>query len=92
VLAIVPPSRAGRQSPTPLGFRFIEIAPDPSGAWNFNFANGQQQLGNKDGSDFDGFAWAVRDGDVGPAVPVPPAVWLFGSALGLLGWLRRKKV
>ena len=23
-------------------------------------------------------------------VPVPPAVWLFGSALGALGWLRRK--
>lgn len=23
-------------------------------------------------------------------VPVPPAVWLFGSALGLLGWVRRR--
>ena len=23
-------------------------------------------------------------------VPVPPAVWLFVSALGLLGWMRRR--
>jgi hypothetical protein len=26
---------------------------------------------------------------IGTQVPVPAAVWLFGSALGLLGWLRR---
>jgi probable HAF family extracellular repeat protein len=25
------------------------------------------------------------------AVPVPAAVWLFGSALGLLGWMRRRR-
>jgi hypothetical protein len=26
----------------------------------------------------------------GGVVPVPAAVWLFGSALGLLGWIRRR--
>lgn len=24
-------------------------------------------------------------------IPIPAAIWLFGSALGLLGWIRRKK-
>jgi len=36
-------------------------------------------------------AWAVHSGNVG-AVPVPAAVWLFGSGLlGLVGMARRKK-
>ena len=37
------------------------------------------------------FAWAVHSGDVS-AVPVPGAVWLFGSGLiGLVGFARKKK-
>lgn len=31
--------------------------------------------------------WAYRD--VAP-IPIPAAAWLFGSALGLLGWMRHK--
>jgi hypothetical protein len=37
-------------------------------------------------------AWAVRSGDVPAVVPVPAAVWLFGSGLlGLIGIARRRK-
>jgi len=62
---------------------------DSSNAWGFNFGLGGQGTGGKDFSST--FAWAVRSGDVS-AVPVPAAVWLFGSGLiGLLGMARRKR-
>lgn len=65
-----------------------EFAPDPAGAWDFSFGNGNQSAGNKGGSNF---AWAVHSGNVS-AVPIPAAVWLFGSGLmGLLGFARRKR-
>jgi hypothetical protein len=56
--------------------------------WDFLFFNGLNLTRLKSGGDF---AWAVHAGDVG-AVPMPAAVWLFGSGLlGLIGIARRKK-
>ncbi|HEY9198404.1 MAG TPA: VPLPA-CTERM sorting domain-containing protein [Gammaproteobacteria bacterium] len=53
--------------------------------WGFTFGTG----GQGDLTMFsDNYAWAVHDGDIGlaiPSVPVPAAVWLFGS--GLLGFV-----
>jgi len=50
-------------------------------------SNGEQDYFDKT---FDIYAWAVRSGDVS-AVPVPAAMWLFGSGLlGLIGVARRK--
>jgi len=63
-----------------------EYAPSTSNAWFFDFQNGVQNRTNK----LNGFnAWAVHSGDFA-VIPLPPAVWLFGSALGVMGWLRRK--
>jgi hypothetical protein len=38
----------------------------------------------------DDLAFIQKKLTIGAIVPVPPAIWLFGSALGLLGWVRRK--
>jgi hypothetical protein len=58
-------------------------------AWNLNFASGRQR--NDLSKNQSLLAWAVRSGDVS-AVPVPAAVWLFGSGLlGLMGVMRRQR-
>jgi hypothetical protein len=57
---------------------------DPNFAWWFRFDNGSQGAASKNTPIG---VWAVRDGNV---VPLPAAFWLFCSALGLLGWMRRK--
>lgn len=59
----------------------------------FNFKGGFQGRGDTEASGNPDYmyAWAVRDGDVA-VVPLPAAVWLFGSGLiGLIGIARRKK-
>jgi len=65
-----------------------EYAPYTGYAWTFNMGSGEQYSYNK-GAEY--HVWAVQSGDVS-AVPVPAAVWLFGSGLiGLAGIARRKK-
>jgi Protein of unknown function (DUF1566) len=64
-------------------------APISSRAWGFYFDGGRQGEPDKSG----GYnAWAVSPGDTLAPVPVPSAVWLFGSALGLMGWIRGKAI
>ena len=57
-----------------------EYAPNPGDAWDFNTYLGFQDTDNKG---FNGYAWAVRSGDVA-AVPEPGVIGLFG--IGALAW------
>lgn len=58
-----------------------------SDAWGFEFVGGGVQ-GHFD-KDFTLYAWAVHPGDA--IVPVPAAIWLFGSGLiGLIGFAKMK--
>ncbi len=65
-----------------------EYAPNTFYAWTFYMNYGSQGYSGAKANSY--YAWAVQSGDVS-AVPVPAAVWLFGSGLlGLIGVARRK--
>ena len=60
----------------------------PHPPWYFDFGDGSQLAGSEVPYFY---AWAAHNGDVG-VIPVPAALWLFGSGLlGLVGVARRKK-
>ena len=70
-----------------------EYAPDTlTHAWRFSTDYGFQGVSGKSSGLY---AWAVQTGDIGAAVstvPVPAAIWLFGSGfVGLIALTRRKK-
>lgn len=70
-----------------------DYAPNNKFAWQFYFYGGLQDQKIK--KDQAWYAWAVHDGDVGAAapVPVPAAVWLLGSGLiGLAAFGRRRRL
>lgn len=72
-----------------------EFAPDDTlYAWLFYMSDSYQSSAGYQGNAYKSYnraAWAVQSGDVS-AVPVPAAVWLFGSGLiGLIGVARHKK-
>lgn len=57
-------------------------------AWYFGMPSGGQGPRGKASLEP---AWPVLDGDINLAViPIPAAGWLFLSALGLVGWVRRR--
>lgn len=64
-----------------------EYTPNVANAYSFTF-NGGGQYADFKGNGYS--AWAVADGDALAVVPLAPAAWLFASAFGVMGWIRRK--
>jgi Lectin C-type domain len=78
-------------------FTFTNWAPvEPNnlgGYENFLQFTPDNMLGNWNDNDNNGYLSGIDVGYVVEfaPVPLPAAAWLFGSALGLLGWMRRKQ-
>ncbi len=62
-------------------------APGANTAWAFYFP--MNEIWTLDKVSGGGAAWAVRDGDIA-SVPAPGAIWLLGTGLGAIGWMRRQ--
>ncbi|MEQ1800641.1 MAG: PEP-CTERM sorting domain-containing protein [Gammaproteobacteria bacterium] len=83
-------------------FYWEGLAWSETDAWIFHWREGYQGIWWKNSAAMDApvppdtnyyvHAWAVIDGDPLAVVPVPSALWLFGSALGVMGWMRRKVI
>jgi len=64
---------------------------DSSFAWKLIFHSGELSLDGTGEVNYGVHNWAVHAGNIHP-IPIPAAVWLFGSGLlGLVGMERRKK-
>jgi hypothetical protein len=62
------------------------------GVGDFSVIGGSNNLVfNADGGAGSTSNYYISEANVS-AIPVPAAVWLFGSGLGLLGWMRKRKV
>jgi hypothetical protein len=74
---------AVEQDPAVAAFIEYRAIASPDSGFSDSFA--------ADDRNYEIVSWVVWQGsDLVNPVPVPAAVWLFGSALGLLGWARRK--